>query len=317
MGSSGPAGFVAYKKLYTGGYGGEFFCYDLKTGKLLWEYNNTFSAHETPWGNYPIFPAAICDGKVYVYSGEHSPNVPPYKGSRVRCLNATTGEEMWTMLSWGAVGAFADEGFPVADGSLVYYNCYDMQIYCLGKGSSETTITASPKVSVHGNKVLIEGTVIDTAAGTAQKEQAARFPNGVPAVSDASMGEWMEYVYMQKPIPKDATGVTVSLDTLDPNGNFVHIDTVATDTSGLYSHMFTPEVPGKYTIIATFVGSNSYYGSYAETAIGVDEAPPATPAPEYPQPFDFTLPIVGTGIAIIIAVIIAVAIAALLILRKK
>ena len=49
MGGSGPAGFVAYRKLYTGGYGGEFFCYDMKTGALLWEYNNTASAHETPW----------------------------------------------------------------------------------------------------------------------------------------------------------------------------------------------------------------------------------------------------------------------------
>jgi outer membrane protein assembly factor BamB len=304
MGSSGPAGFVAYQKLYTGGYGGEFFCYEMRTGKLLWKYNNTFSAHETPWGNYPIFPAAICDGKVYVYSGEHSPNVPPYKGSRARCLNATTGEEIWTMLSWGAVGGFADEGWPVADGSLVYYNCYDMQVYCLGKGPSATTVAASPKVSVHGNNVLIEGTVIDTAAGTAQKEQAARFPNGVPAVSDASMGQWMEYVYMQKPIPTNATGVTVSLDTLDPNGNFVHIGTPTTDTSGLYSYAFTPEVPGKYTIIATFAGSESYWGSYAETAIDVQEAPPESPPPEYPQPIDYTLPIVGTGVAMILAIVL-------------
>ena len=74
-----------------------------------------------------------------------------------------------------------------------------MQIYCFGKGPSATTVTASPKVSVNGDSVLVEGTVIDTAAGTKQNEQAARFPNGVPAVSDASMSAWMEYVYMQKP----------------------------------------------------------------------------------------------------------------------
>jgi hypothetical protein len=179
-----------------------------------------------------------------------------------------------------------------------------MQVYCLGKGPSATTVAASPKVSVHGNNVLIEGTVIDTAAGTAQKEQAARFPNGVPAVSDASMGQWMEYVYMQKPIPTNATGVTVSLDTLDPNGNFVHIGTPTTDTSGLYSYAFTPEVPGKYTIIATFAGSESYWGSYAETAIDVQEAPPESPPPEYPQPIDYTLPIVGTGVAMILAIVL-------------
>jgi outer membrane protein assembly factor BamB len=313
MGGSGPAGFVAYEKLYTGGYGGEFFCYSMRTGDLLWKYNNTFSAHETPWGNYPIFPAAIADGKVYLYSGEHSPNAPPYKGSSVRCVNATTGEEMWTMLGWGAVGGFADEGWPVADGSLVYYNCYDMQIYCLGKGPSATTVTASPKVSVHGSSVLIEGTVIDTAAGTKQNEQAARFPNGVPAVSDESMGAWMEYVYMQKPLPTNTTGIEASLDTLDPNGNFVHIGTVTSDASGMFKKMFTPEVPGEYTIIATFVSSESYYGSYAETAIGVEEAPQESPPIEYPQPFDYTMHFVVVGIAIIIAI----AIVGLLILRKK
>jgi hypothetical protein len=60
---------------------------------------------------------------------------------------------------------------------------------------------ASPKISVHGNNVLVEGTVIDISAGTKQHVQAARFPHGVPAVSDESMGEWMEYVYMQKPRP--------------------------------------------------------------------------------------------------------------------
>jgi outer membrane protein assembly factor BamB len=304
MGGSGPAGFVAYEKLYTGGYGGEFFCYSMRTGDLLWKYNNTFSAHETPWGNYPIFPAAIADGKVYLYSGEHSPNAPPYKGSSVRCVNATTGEEMWTMLGWGAVGGFADEGWPVADGSLVYYNCYDMQIYCLGKGPSATTVTASPKVSVHGSSVLIEGTVIDTAAGTKQNEQAARFPNGVPAVSDESMGAWMEYVYMQKPLPTNTTGVEASLDTLDPNGNFVHIGTVTSDASGMFKKAFVPEVPGEYTVIATFAGSASYYSSYAETAIYVQEAPEPTEAPEYPQPIDTTWTIVGIGIILLIAIVI-------------
>ena len=89
----------------------------------------------------------------------------------------------------------------------------------------------------------------------------------------------MEYVYMQKPMPANATGVEVSLDTLDPNGNFVHIGTVTSDISGIYSHMFTPEVPGKYTIIASFEGSGAYYGSSAETAINVDAAAEPTPAP--------------------------------------
>ena len=103
------------------------------------------------------------------------------KSERVRCLNATTGDEVWTMTGWAY-----PETFATADGVLIYWNNYDAQIYAIGKGPSSTTVTASPKVSALGSSVLIEGTVIDISAGTQQNEQAARFPNGVPAVSDAS-----------------------------------------------------------------------------------------------------------------------------------
>jgi len=37
-----------------------------------------------------------------------------------------------------------------------------------------------------------------------------------------------------------------------------------------------PDIPGKYTVIATFAGSASYYGSYVETTFGVEEAPDQT-----------------------------------------
>ena len=68
-------------------------------------------------------------------------------------------------------------------------------------------------------------------AGTKQKEQAARFPNGVPAVSDASMSDWMEYVYMQKPKPTNTTGVEVVFETQDPNGNNYEIGRTTSDAA--------------------------------------------------------------------------------------
>jgi hypothetical protein len=113
--------------------------------------------------------------------------------------------------------------------------------------------------------------------------------------------------------PMNVKGVEVTLDAVDPNGNFVHIDTVTSDMSGMFKKMFTPDVPGEYTIIATFAGSGSYGASYAETAIGVTEAPAATPTPT-----PLTLPPYETyTIGAAIAVIIAIAIAVILILRKK
>jgi hypothetical protein len=164
-----------------------------------------------------------------------------------------------------------------------------------------------------GNSVVIQGTVTDISAGTKQKEQAARFPNGVPAVSDKSMSAWMEYVYMQKPRPTDVTGVTVTLDVIDANGNYRSIGTATTDMSGTFGFVWEPDIPGKYTIIATFQGSESYYPSYAETYAVAVEAPPATPPPEKIVFPPTEMYVIGVGVAIIIAI----AIVGILILRKR
>jgi len=315
---AGQKGFTAYDNFYTQGYGGEIQCYDITNGNLLWEYNNTNSGTETPWGNYPIFIAAIADGKVYAFNNEHSPNVPHYKGYRVRCIDAFTGDEVWTLMGWA--GQTGGRGFStsiVADGFLVYYNYYDSQIYSIGKGPSATTVNTSPKIIAKGSSILIEGSVTDQSAGTKQDEQAARFPHGVPAVSDESMGPWMEYVYMQKPLPWDVTGVPVKLEAFGADGSYIDIGTVISDGYGMFKKMWTPEAEGEYTIAATFGGSNSYWASYTETAIGVGPAPsPAGPIePEEPA----EAPLITTETAIIAAVIIAVVIgiAAYWALRKR
>ena len=159
-------------------------------------------------GSYAIFIAAIADGKVYAFNNEHSPNSPLYKGYSVYAINATTGEEIYKLLSWsGQAGGPGTSTALLADGTLCYYNYYDNQLYAIAKGPSQTTVTASPKVSVFGDKVRLEGTVVDISAGTKQNEQAVRFPAGVPAVSEASMSAWMEYVYMKQEKPTNATGI--------------------------------------------------------------------------------------------------------------
>jgi hypothetical protein len=304
------ASAVAYGNLYSTGYSGIVYCYDLTNGNLLWTYKAS-GGFAVPSGTYSLLMTAIADGKIYLQSYEHSANAPHWAGSKMRCINATTGDEIWTLYGWGN-----SSPNPVADGYIVYLNAYDMQIYCIGKGPSATTVSASPEVSVHGDGVLVKGTVTDIATGTKQKEQAGRFPNGVPAVSDASMGSWMEYVYTQKPRPTEAVGVEVSLDAVDPNGNYVHIATVTSDITGAYGYKWTPEVPGTYQIIATFAGSAAYGASFSQTYVGVDEAPPATAPPEYPQPIDNTMTIIGVGIAMTVVLLIAIILVGIWIRRK-
>jgi hypothetical protein len=167
-----------------------------------------------------------------------------------------------------------------------------------------------------GRSLVISGSVTDIAPGTKQTEQAGRFPNGVPAVSDASMGAWMEYVYMQKPRPTDVTGVPVAIDVIDANGNYRNIGTATSDANGYFSLHWKPDIEGKYTVIASFAGSESYWPSRSEASFAVDPAAPtASPYPEITVPNN-DIYIIGMGVAIIIVIAIVGAIL-LMAIRKR
>jgi hypothetical protein len=308
---------TAYGNLYTQGFGGEIFCIDTKTGNTLWKFNNTDSGVDTSWGLMPIFIGAIADGKVYAFNNEHSPNSPLYKGYSIYCLNATTGEQIYKMLSWsGQTGGQGLSTQVLADGTLVYYNYYDNQIYAIAKGPSQTTVSASPKVSVYGSSIIVEGKVIDIAAGTTQAEQAARFPDGVPAVSDSSMSTWMPYVYMDQPRPTNAIGVPVTISVLDANGNYRNIGTVTSDADGFFTLNWKPDIEGQYTVYASFEGSESYWPSHAVTSFAVDPAGPTptpTVAPVQSMTDQYFVPAV---IGIIVAIVVCFAVTIIL-LKKR
>jgi outer membrane protein assembly factor BamB len=311
---------VAYGNFYFAGYGGILYCFDVKTGDLKWTYgnggpgNSTSSGLTTAWGNYPLFMPAIADGKIFLDTTEHSPDSPYYKGAQVRAVNATDGTELWTLDGWGTG---MDANYDIAaDGYFAYLNSYDEKVYVIGKGPSETSVDIQNNVLSQGSSVLIEGSVLDIATGTKQDEQIARFPDGVPAVSDKSQTGWMEYVYMQKPRPTDTVGVEVSLTVVDPNGNVRTIGTTTTDQSGKYSFLWQPDVPGKYTVIASFSGTESYWPSYSEAAFGVTEvAPTASPNPVTALPPTEMYFAIST-MAIIIAIVVIGAVI-ILTLRKR
>jgi len=288
---AGQRGVTAYGNLYVQGFGGELFCYSTKNGTLLWKYNNTDSGLQTPWGLMPIFIAAIADGKVYAFNNEHSPNSPYYKGYRIYAIDAFTGEEIYTMLGWaGQVGGRGLSTSVLADGFLVYYNYYDNQIYCIGRGPSAIEVSASPKIIANGSSVLIEGRVTDQSPGA----------KGTPAIADEYMGEWMEYLYMQKPALMDIHGVDVLLQAMSSNGTIIDIATVTNDGYGCFSYKWTPPDEDTYRIMAVFQGSKSYWPSYAETAIGVSEAPPAPVEPEAAP--DYTPMFAGIIAAVVVTI---------------
>jgi len=298
---TGPS-VIGYGNLYTWGLAGEVYCYDALTGEEKWSYNTGASGVDSPFGSWPLGTwqthHVLADGKLYVRAG-HDYTPPVFKGAKLYCLNATTGEEIWSSLSFDIVGSPA-----CADGYMVWYNGYDNQIYCYSKGPSTITVSAPDTTQSFGTAIQVKGMVTDESPGAKEYAQTARFPHGVPAISDEDMSAWMEYLYQQQPKPTDAKGVEITIAVLDPNNNLYDVATAESDVNGYYSALFTPLVPGEYTIYATFPGSESYYASVAETFINVEEAPAATAEPT-PTPSSvadlYFLPMsIGTIVAIVV-----------------
>jgi hypothetical protein len=320
--SGGLGGCVlAYGKLYSAGYGGIIYTYDLRTGNLLWTYGNGGEGNSTSMGygvrgNYPTTIYAIGNGIVYTITTEHTVQTPIYKGALTRGINATDGSEIFTLDDY--CGSFATATAAIADGFATVFNGYDNQIYSIGRGPSALTVNAPKTSNELGKSLVIDGTVMDVSAGTKQVTQASDFPNGVPASSDASMKDWMGYVYQQKPLPSNFTGVDVTIDVIDSNNNFRNIGSTTTDQTGMYSLTWKPDIAGNYKVIATFQGNNGYWPSKSETTFVVDPAAP-TPSPVANPPSNLatTSDLMSYIVGATIAIIIAIAIVGLLMLRKK
>ena len=217
---------------------------------------------------------------------------------------------MFRETRWGGNGIIGDSIIATMD-------TYDQRVYAIGKGPTETTISASVSLN---NDISVSGYVMDISPGTKQDDLMMRFPHGVPAVSDESQSDWMLYVWKQFQRPANATGVTVSLDVIDSNENFRNIGTTTTDSSGFFNFVWTPDISGAYTIIATFPGTNAYYASYSEAGVAVGGAigggGSPTPTPSGGTGTTVDMYFIPSVIAIIIVIIIVGAVLALLIRRR-
>jgi hypothetical protein len=321
--------FWAYMPL-GGGYGMAYglsyagvYAFNLTDGKIVWHYTAGNSGMETPYNTWVFGTTGpvLGGGIIFAPNSEHTPQLY-YRGMQLHAIDAFTGEKVWSIL-----GAYSPSA--VVYGTLLAQENTQGIEYAFSKGSTSTTIAVQNDVITKGSSTLVKGTVLD---------QSPAQP-GTAAISDESMSSWMEYLHMQQPMPTNATGVKVSLDATDPNGNFVHIGTTTSGTDGQYSFLWTPEHEGKYTIIASFEGSESYYASYAQTSIGIAAAPTSSSAPTStatptstptattatPTATVSPSPVPNTGaglgsevyIAIAAVVVIAIVAAAALVLRKR
>ncbi len=304
----------AYGLLFREAYDG-VYAFNWETGEIAWKYTTPADAEfESPYndGNgtavYPFNTGGfVADGKLFTYNTEHTASWPRTRGWALRCINITDGTEVWHL-----GGEMTPGG--VADGYLTASNTWDGYTYIFGKGKSATTVSAPQVALTVDQSGVITGTVLDQSPAQV----------GTACVSKDSMTTQMEYLHMQQPIAglwgnATITGVPVSIDTVDPNGNNVHIaDVISDGYSGTFSYTWTPTMAGDYKITATFMGDDSYGSSFATTYATVVEAPSASPTPSTSAiSFDaVNNTIIMTVVAAAVAIIIAIAIAVLLIKKK-
>jgi len=308
-GAGGPNPQVAYGKIFTCGYDGVVHAIDIKTGETVWKFYSGTTL-DTIYGHYPFYGGVtIADDKVFAATNEHTPNDPLWRGSKLFAINATTGEGIWNISSWMP-------GIIAANDCVIGLNNYDGELYNFAKGPSQITVEA-PKAGITlGSSLVISGMVTDISPGTQQTELTLKFPNGVPAVSDNSMTNWMEYLYMQQAKPTDTIGVQVSLNVIDSNGNFREIGTTTT-TDGFFSFNWKPDIEGAYTVYASFAGSESYWPSNAITSFAVDPAAPTQAPTEQPVQSAADMYFVPATVGMIVLIIIGFALLAMLMLRKR
>jgi hypothetical protein len=314
----GIKGNIYGNNFYIFGFGGDIWSISMLTGAVNWYTNTTKitgdAGANTPYGVWPIWvQTGIGGGGGLVFLEEGHEYAPPlFLGSQMLALNTTTGQLVWN------IGSFDVDSNPeLAYGIMTTLNAYDNQIYAYGQGPTAITVNAPAIGVTTATPLTITGTVMDVSAGAKQEAVAANYPNGLPAVSDASQSSFMESVYMQQQIPHNITGVPVTLSVVDSNGNYRTIGTTTSDGTGSFGFTWTPDISGSYTIIATFAGSGAYYGSTAQTHFYASEAvapttTPTSPTANYATTTDFMI-----GVAAIIVVLVIIGALIMMMVRKR
>ena len=204
----GIKGNIYGKDFRLFGFGGDVWSLDMTTGEQNW-YTNTTKLHgeagsDTPYGilaNLGTNRHRRRRRSKWLEEGhEYSP--PLCRGAKRLVVNTTDGSLVWSINSFDV-----DANPALAYGIMTILNAYDNQIYAYGRGPSAITASAHEVGARTATTITITGTIMDISAGAKQGGVAAKYPNGLPCISDDSMSSFMEAVYMQQPVHQNAIGV--------------------------------------------------------------------------------------------------------------
>jgi hypothetical protein len=331
-------------------------CYDLVSGKLVWQTREL----DYPFGGFGAYSSASAYGLFFW---------PTYDG--ISAYSWSTGKRAWHFQyasvpfesPYSMVNGTNEYPFfgssRVADGKIYTYNTEHTptqplqrgwRIFALNATTGEEiwNLTGPMAPGAVADGYLTAGNMYDgymyvfgkgkSSTTVAAPDIAVPKGNGVvikgtvldqspgqpgtPCVSKDSMTAQMEYLHMQHPIDGynhdlTMTGVPVTLTAIDDKGTYVNIGTAITSAYyGTFEMAWTPPAEGMYKIIASFAGDDSYGSSGASTAVSVGPAPPDTTPTVNTQVVDNT-PVLYAVVGIGIALLVAVALVGLILYRKK
>ena len=261
--------------------GSHIKCYDATTGEKKWWFlNPTFAeagqhtaydgenvyhtfwdgttyalnaeTGEVVWGPVNVEGFYACSG-VPLVSGESDAVYLSLKAIRgwksqetdpgkVIALDRNTGEVIWELDGWRDGGWFTGTSAVLADGRLYVREGYSNNLFCFGAGPTKTTLELSTSQFKVGDTVLISGQVLDQS----------------PASPDA-------------PVANEP--VTIFYVPLD-EAEIKDIATVTTGYAGdYYTEWTVPDnIEGKFSVVASFAGSDSYELSAGQVNIMIGPA---------------------------------------------
>ena len=285
---------------YTGSYDGYVYAIDYENGDVIWKGGYLGDSDENIYG-HEVFngrSAVGAGGVVFFNTFTTYRLMPRPRFHQLVALDEETGETLWKL----PIGI---NPLSIAEGIMVGTDGESGIQYAFGKGKTATTVTTQQVQ----DGMLIEGSVLDLSPGA---------PN-TPAVSEADMAEWMDYLHGQNatlinspPVPK---GVSVQLTAIGSDGNVVDLGSVTSDSTGHFGYYWKSTNAGLYTVYATFAGSESYWASFSSGSGVVAEAQ-ETSSNTASGSTTNNSEVITYVVAGVIAIIIAIAIVGALLLKK-
>jgi outer membrane protein assembly factor BamB len=251
-----------------GNYDGKFHVFNATSGEQVWEYytgNCPWPGYKEWYGTWMVSGGSApvgADGKVYAATGEHSNyEVAQLPGHFLYGLSLKTGDLLWKY----PIRLGGHNGRPIiADGMLFTADGLTNQLHCFGKGPTSMELSLTATQIAKGEFTAITGKITDQSPGQP----------GTPAVSKESMDAWMAYLHggFAKPAAGTIKGVPVSFKAIALDGEVTELGTVVSDSMGYFAYKWTPPAKDEvYTIVATFEGDESYFGTQSETHLTFDQ----------------------------------------------